>query len=438
MDTVVDHKMSVSAQQQAIYDHLLYWIERESPEQMIQRFRMLFLDAGRYPDVEIANALSSITASPLAHETFPHLLNRCCHILINRWQSRPQFQLSIPLLIELFETVPDAPTRVSYRRSLSASRLQVLVKNFRQTHQYATLRRLAQVLSQSVDDYCTGGTTSTQQLSGDRHALGKLIPRYPYLYRHCLLDDRSTQEQQNTVQLIQTKAQQKLELDLSRYVTYHVRRSQLQRQCSPEQARRLIQPVANPTLLNDRNLHQAIRHYSGKAIGGRSYRDVAHRFVVHTRQPQTYASFKDNLYQYIVTGVDPAYGQRQFNKQLHKQLELILPDSASKPVNDFLIVRTCSQLLNFLVVDNAKSPQHFVFIDLVTNLGPILTTGLLLRIVLFCGKVRPYLERRFSILFNHYEYSERGAVQWLVNALELLNVAFVTNFGNLDLSLIKK
>ncbi|NET47941.1 MAG: hypothetical protein F6K09_04275 [Merismopedia sp. SIO2A8] len=95
-------------------------------------------------------------------------------------------------------------------------------------------------------------------------------------------------------------------------------------------------------------------------------------------------------------------------------------------------------MLNFLVVDNAKCPQHFVFVDLITNLGPIKAMGLLLRIVLFCSKVRPYLERRCSILFSHYETSDQTAVRWLVYALETLNIALVTNFGNLDLSLVKK
>ena len=437
MRTIVDLPKSMASEEQVIYDHLLYWIERESPEQMIQRFRMLFLDGGQYPEQEVAAALSRILASPLAQDSFPHILNRCCHILINRWQARPQFQLSIPLLIELFETVPEQSSSFSRRYLTSGSRLQTLIKNFRQTHQYATLRRLAQVLTQYVEDYSKAATVSNQAAE-DNKALGTLIQRYPYLYQHCLLDDRSTQEQQNTVQRIQTKAQRQLELDLSRYVTYHVRRSQLKQQYSRERLDQLIQPVANPTLLDDRNLSRAIRHYSGGAIAGRTYKDVAQSFITHTRQLKTYASFKDDLYQYIVNGVDPSYGQRQFNNQLHRQLQLILPDSSSKPINDFLIVRTCSQLLNFLVVDNCKSPQHFVFIDLVTNLGPVLTTGLLLRIVLFCSKVRPYLERRFSILFNHYEYSEQQAVQWLVNALELLNIAFVTNFGNLDLSLVKK
>jgi hypothetical protein len=107
-------------------------------------------------------------------------------------------------------------------------------------------------------------------------------------------------------------------------------------------------------------------------------------------------------------------------------------------VNDFLVVRTCSQLLNFLVVESPQRPQHYVFVDLISNLGPTLATGLLLKIILICRKVKPYLEKRFSILFNHYESSSRDAVQWLVQAMENLNVALSTNFSTIDLSFINQ
>jgi hypothetical protein len=48
------------------------------------------------------------------------------------------------------------------------------------------------------------------------------------------------------------------------------------------------------------------------------------------------------------------------------------------------------------------------------------------------------LEKRFSILFNHYESSQRDAVQWLVHAMENLNVALSTNFSTIDLSFINQ
>ena len=107
-------------------NHLLYWIERESPEQMIQRFRLLFLEDTRYPEPDVVQALNCIVASSSAQESFTYFLNRCCHILINRWQARSQFQLAIPLLLELFESVIDSSsTSESFRlvrRSLSNRR----------------------------------------------------------------------------------------------------------------------------------------------------------------------------------------------------------------------------------------------------------------------------------------------------------------------------
>jgi hypothetical protein len=57
--------------------------------------------------------------------------------------------------------------------------------------------------------------------------------------------------------------------------------------------------------------------------------------------------------------------------------------------------------------------------------------------VLLCRKVKPYLERRLSILFSHYEGYSRETVQWLVLALENVNVALSTNFGTVDLSFIR-
>ncbi|MCS6814513.1 MAG: hypothetical protein NZ772_13230, partial [Cyanobacteria bacterium] len=80
---------------------------------------------------------------------------------------------------------------------------------------------------------------------------------------------------------------------------------------------------------------------------------------------------------------------------------------------------------------------HFVFVDLVTNLGPTQTIGIVVKVVLICPKIAPYLEKRFSILFNHYEASPRDVVQWLIDCLENLNVAFSINLGSADLSFIR-
>ena len=136
--------------------------------------------------------------------------------------------------------------------------------------------------------------------------------------------------------------------------------------------------------------------------------------------------------------MDSDYGKRQFNAKLYQQLMDTMPQCDSQKLTDFLIVRTCSQLLNFLVVESPQKPNHYVLIDLLSNIGPTFVMALLLKIILICRRVKPYLEKRFSILFDHYDNSTREAVQWLIQSLENLNVALSTNFGAADLSFLSK
>lgn len=418
----------IEQEEQQLYDHWLQLVQSESPSQLVDRFRLLFIEGHEYPDAEIATALDAIAMLKTADQEFRFVLNRCCHILINRWQARPQHQAYIPVLIQLFENPPSSRSVKDLARSKSARRLRDLVKDFVETEQYIALRRLAQVIGATHDSDRPAGT----------EPLGSLIPRYPYLYDHCLLAEGSTYEQQQTIRQLKSRAQRKYEIDLSQFVTYQVRRSQLSRSSLPDTANRILQPAKNPTLLSDQELCKALKHFAGKSQGSYTYRDLAKCFLTHSAQTPSFQSFKDDLYQYITASVDPEYGKRQFNNQLYTQLKNTLPESDSQKLNDFLLVRTCSQLLNFLVVESSQQPSHFVFIDLLANLGPTLTTGLLLKIILICRKVKPHLEKRFSILFNHYESYRREAVQWLIYAMEHLNLALSTNFSTLDLSFISQ
>lgn len=410
-------------EEQQLYDHLLYCVQVESCSQLIERFQRLFLDGARYIDPQVWLALEKVIMSKRAEQDFKFVLNRCCHILINRWQMQPQLQGAIPELVALFENPPD-PARVQSR---GARRLRLLVQEFAQTEQYLTLQRLSRVMSESAETTNNGSK-----------AIGSLIQRYPYLYEHCLLSEDSSYEHQQTVRQIQSRVQRRFELDLSQYVTYQVRRAQAIRTHSIESLDKIIQPVKNPTLLTERELAASLKQFVGKVQGSHTYRDVAQSFLTHCSQANSYKEFKDDLYEYLTASIDPAYGKRQFNARLHDHLQSTLPQCDFQKPTEFLMVRTCSHLLNFLVVESPQRPNHFVFVDLITNLGATLTTGLLLKIVLLCRKVKPYLEKRFSILFNHYESVTRDGVPWLVNSLENLNLAFSVHFGAADLSCLKQ
>ena len=194
-----------------------------------------------------------------------------------------------------------------------------------------------------------------------------------------------------------------------------------------------MRPIANPTLLSDQELVASLNQFTGKVDNGRSYSDSAQMFL-QRNQTARFGDFKGDLYHYLSETINPSYGRRKLSNLLYKQLKETLPQNNDQRLNDFLLVRTCSQLLSFLVVESPQRPQHFVFIDLINNLGPVLTTSLLLKLVLLCRKVKPYLERRFSILFNHYEATTQGSVLWLVKMFENLNVALSLTFGSVDIS----
>lgn len=428
MDKPSDSRYSrlSSVEEQQLYDHLLQRVDIETPTELIERFRLLFVVGSGYPDRPVSQALEKIITSKLTEEEFSFILNRCCYILINHWHTVPNRQEAINNLIQLF----DQFTRQTQATSIQSRRLNrqnELMQGFVQSDQYFALKRFAEVMAQP------SGLNFRPVQS---QPLRTLIPRYPYLYRHCLLSDYSSYEHQQMIRSIQSKKQRKFELDLSQYAAHQWRRAEVAR-LSLEAAKKIKSPVKNPTLLNSRELFSAFKQYVGKVEGTSTYKDQAKRFLAHSHSTSSFQAFKDDFYDYLnPDAFGSSYAKRQFKEKLYKKLQNTIPHNNDEPFNEFLLQRTCRQILNFLVVESPQKPNHFVFIDLISNIGPVFTVSLLLKIVLICRKIKPYLEKRFSVLFNHYESSAQESVQWLVKVLENLNVALTTNFGQVDLSFI--
>lgn len=407
---------------QTLYDYLLEGVQNQSPEQVLDDFRHLFIEGRAYNNHQIYSALEKIIKAKDAEQKFNFFFNRCCYILINRWQMQPQLQSAIPELVGLLEDL--APAWKGYHSN--ANRLRELVKNFTKTDQYVKMQRLARVINAKHTDHKS-------------NLVGNLIQRYPYLYDHCLLGEGSSQEHQQTIKRLKSRLERRFEVNLSRYVTYRVRLARMSEPSSLSlETGRIIQPVKNPTLLSDRELNKSLKHFVSNVEGNSSYRDLSQSFLTHTIQTSTYKSFKDDLYEYLLTSIDPQYGRGQFNKKLYQLLQNTLPECDFKKPNEFLMLRTSSQLLNFFVVESPHQPTHYLFIDMITNMGVTKTIGILLKVVLVCHKVKPYLEKRFSILFNHYESFSDDGVPWLVKSLENLHIAFSVHFGKADLSCFKE
>jgi hypothetical protein len=425
---VMDSRLNFSnrptiQEEQVLYTHLLKCVEVEPPSRLINRFYHLFINGVDYPDPYVRRALERIVASDSAEQGFKFILNRSCYILINRWLSHPQLQSAVADLMALFEAKPEG-----LAVSKTTWRLRQLVQCFTQTQQYIVLYRLAQVMKETGE--CSSNASAKP--------LGSLIRRYPCIYEHCILTSDSTDEQRHKVRLIRDRRQRQMEIDLSKYLTYQ--QLQHSRTLCEDKAnfnnsslsQKEVQPV-NPTLLSDRQLDSALKHFTGKVEGSNTYHDSAQQFLTYSRWTSCYRTFKDELYEHLTASVDPSYGKYQFNRQLYQQLQNSLPQHNEQELNDALLLRTCRKLVDFLVVESSQRPNHYIFSDLTSNLGVTPTIGLLLKIVLLCRQVKCHLEKRFSILFSHYETHSKEEVGWLVESLENLNVAFSTHFGTMSL-----
>jgi hypothetical protein len=410
-----------SGAEQIIYEHLLYVVKVEQPDRVLDRFRSLFIDGIGYSDNRIWSTIETLANDKAAEQAFPLIINRCCYILINHWQLQALGQDPIAQLIDILDNPKDV--RMSYSRIVR--RLRNLLQLYLNSEDYLKLKRLNVVLT----------ATTSAKIEIDERPLGRLITRYPYLYEHSLLSEERTFENVETIKRVQQDLRQKQEFNLSHYLTYQVRRSRVKAQFGRDAADN-IPIVENPTLLSTKELGMAFGQFAGKAEGDATYQDLSRGFASRLQLQPTIKSFKNDLYEYIISGVDGDYGRRSFNDKLYKTIESILPDRDRQRLDEIGLLRACTHILNYLVIESPEKPQHFVFMDMLSNLGTVFSTGLLLKIVLICQKARPLLESRLSILFNHYESSKCSGVKWLVKALETWNIAGTIHFGKIDASAI--
>lgn len=188
------HSRSVSNEQR-VYDHLLACVRSESPQDVLHRFQSLFLGTSGYQEPEIRQAINAIVKSTTKQDEFCLFLNRCCYILVNRWQTQFDCRYAISQLIDLLGQASGMPA--SLGRTQTKTRLRLLVKHFTKSQHFQRLRRFADFMN-------PGGAASGQQ------PLVTLLQRYPYLYKHCLVSQGDTQEHQQVIHQAQVQAQQNL------------------------------------------------------------------------------------------------------------------------------------------------------------------------------------------------------------------------------------
>jgi hypothetical protein len=406
-----------------LYSYLLNLRKEESPSTVIDRIHRLFIDHSSCPDFEVLASLQRIATSPWAEQEFNLILNRCCYILINYWWLHSEFKQATIDLVSLFK-----PPYAAVKSSSAAHQMHELLRQFTYTEQFAGLQDRARTVA------AIPAETSEIKAQPIRH----LIPRYPYLYPYCLLNWDTSEMGQHVVQQLQEARERQFEQNLHRYISHLLRRS-------PKANSPIT--VTNPTLLSNNQLETAIRKFSGKVEGTNTYGDLAQQFIAYSKQANTYRDVKREMYDYLTSSIScsntPDYGKHHFNRWLADQLESTLPQSDYLRPNGGLVMQTCSQLLENLIASPTRLSNHVVFVDLNNILGSTFTVGFLLKIVLLCRDIKSNAEamkahvaRRFAIMLKHYETRVRGEIEWLVECLENLTIAFSLHFGQADFSWI--
>ncbi|MBU6230117.1 MAG: hypothetical protein KGQ93_10535 [Cyanobacteria bacterium REEB459] len=398
-----------TAEEEVLYQYFQHWRRQESAHQLLERFRSLFLEGNVDTDHQVGAALFGLSTSQDAEHKFKYVLNRCCYILINYWYGQSRDHWAIPELIALFDD------RTTVSSVAQVQRVRALLRQFLASEQYVALDRLRRIFLAPKE------SPANLAIAGEQ-PLASRIRYYPFLYDTSLLTQDSGQEQAKNIGDLRLKAEANLGICLARYHNYGL------------QTRPSAGAASNPTLLEASELTAALNYYTGKVDQGRTQKDSASWFQTYSKTARCFRDFKDEFVDYLIApiaAVDPRYSNNTFTRNLRQHLRDTMANFDDQQLSRYIHTRFCQQVLNFLVVDNPQRPVFRRFCHLLEDIGYTLTIGLLLRVVLFCSEAKPWLERRFSVLFNLHEQRLCKDVPWLVQSLEHLNIALVTNFNQI-------
>lgn len=414
-------QLPLNQKKEKIYNHLESCIKQESPEKVVERYYNLFIQATGYENVEIRETLEQIMKTDKEEKQLNSFLSYACYLPINDWlkNSSEPHQI-IPRFVKIFTDIPP----FSRVQTLATRRIREAVTQFSKSDDFIQLKRLQNLF------------TATEEVQQDKsQPLSTLLRRYPFLYQHCILPPENYTATKQALKQFQQKQQKDFEACLSKYIMNQVRLARLKKRYgSLEQAQNHLTSIANPTLLKDSELITTLQHFISGIEGESTYQDLAQRFMIHSSKATTFKVYKKDLYEYLHTGSDNPYQKRQLNPKLAYYLKNTLSQWDQEKPTEQLVLRVINNLLKFLIVESDKNIDHYLYLDLVTNLGPTKTVGLLLKIMLISNKIHPYLTSRFAILYNHYEQTPRHNVHWLFKSLENFHIASTIYNSAIDLS----
>lgn len=389
-------RKNIGQYQETIYRYFLTIIKTESPDQVLHNFRALFINHTEVNDRAVNQALFYIIFAN-KEEDFSHTLKRCCYILINNWEASRNHD-AVRELVGSFEDQKIG--RNSH--SIPIKRLKKWTLNFVKSAAYEEIKL-----------FCAKFDLDEQTWS-DRYTSYLLVPQYTNL--------KNSAEQRQAAKVRSQELKEKFKFDLAMYTT----RSQLTHHQDDELPK-------NPTRLGDEVLHLI------KTIllrrGPYNYLNLANIFLQQT-QDISYDEFKQALQRYLIFSVDDTAFLHLIEHKLSVKLEKLYPDYDDQPVTKALQLRTCNRVVEYLTTEDRATPSS-LFVLWVAQNNPLTLVTMMLKLILISKPTRVHLEARIADLISYYkEYPEKEC-KWLINFMEVLNIAFAIYADNVQYNLVR-
>jgi hypothetical protein len=390
-------ELTVSAAQDIIYKFFIYHINNSESELAFREFKKIFIELIAPVNHKLIQALYTIIEFDTQLE-FNNLFKRCCYILLNNWITHKKYELARELITIISDRTLSEPQADNCLKIL-----KVWLTNFVSSQDYEDIKLF-------VFKY------------GDYQPVEKhWTSRYqPYLLTTQYLDAKNTLEARQTAKLLSQQLKDKYKFDLAMYTSR-----------SPSAAFKL-KNSHNPTLLGD----EALRLIKIILVnrGSLNYRSLANIFISQS-QNITYKQFKEYLIKYLFY-----YHNKFLHPDIERQkiinsLDSFHPENDAETLNRGLQLRTCNYLIKCLTVENSGEPTA-LFILCATQLNPLTLAILMLKIILISPHSQTYLELCFARLIQYYQDHSAAECQWLINFLEVCQIALTIYGENVQYNLV--
>ncbi|MCC5641810.1 hypothetical protein LC607_02305 [Nostoc sp. CHAB 5824] len=383
--------------QEEIYNFFLKIVNQMSPDDVLRKFKTLFIDGLDSQESYYVPGIYKIFLDNNEHE-FCNTLKRCIYIIINTWKTYRKDKY-IQKLVNLF-AIEDLTVKVKNFPALNICKSWL--ENFINSRDYQEIK----LFSAKHDELYKGHWAN----------------RYTsYLLVAQSVNENNPREQQEAARKLYIQIKEKFKFELAIYIA----RSQ--------SAVSSTTRYKNPSILGDNVLH-LIKSIVLKR-GMFSHENIANIFIKQT-QGQTLEKFKISIEKYLFFSVDNQQLVKTLRQQFAENLFLWKKDDHQEIITKELFLRTCNRVIDCLTTENGKEPS-LLFILLLTQGHSLTLVIILLKTILICRNSRRHLETKIAHLIRYYEQYPEDECKWVINFMEIFNIAFAIYAENVEYNLIK-